>query len=924
MMQRLVYPAILILVALFNTTFCGIVSLVLRPPSASSHTPLESDKGDPDVSLSEEWQVVGPFRCGTREAVWGADPLEFRGGFSNLSYDAEMEFSSSLATGGIVKWGLVGANVTRFRPEQIKAELMVSFPDVNWKFLQSIYGWSALQYQAWIRGYLHLQGTNHQNIAVLADGILELSIDGKRYFGGDLYGYHRAPVILKLAPGEHVIELRLIRDVRALGGEDDPKIQVALEVEIRHELLTVNERSLLMPETTDWKLGSTWASVDVQNNAAEWVEILSISSPNISLVIKNPLHIASYQIRPLVFQFTAGTALGAEFSVDICYKSSQGRACKAQSFLTKFTNRPLSQPQRLTYVHPANIVSYSILRPPPLDSACVSSQSNTSLPIILGLHGAGLEADSPQVREMMDAAYGICAWMLFPSGVTSWSGDDWHAWGSADIEAAIYAISHWMEAVGWSGPGVSGDDWITIGHSNGGQGVWFLATHHPDNVIAAAPVSAYSSIENYVPFNMWQDSEPLISSILHQSRVSFKHELLLGNTIGIPILQQHGSDDINVPPYHSRLMHTLLEKVNWPSQYVELPKKGHWFDGVMTTAPLLRFYEASMRLAPHEIPSSYTMTIPSSGDMTSKGGIFVDQLQSPDVMGRLNVNKDIQNGIWHVRTQNIHRFHLSAKMCQTEMPSVLALDETNTYFQVDLRQCESTWYILSADGRWMSSRQTTWKSLSQRFGRQVGALDAILRTDGAFAINICSAGVEKTALQISNNLLQYFAADSHITNQCGSFNAPNAIDHGASPGNVITLSLGNELPNSALPSYPIRVNGSYLILYTECLRAGSEDHADLDLFQNCHKYRIRHEPGMGALFLRPLHNGSLELVVWGADVDGLEQAARLIPTLTGAGQPELLILSDSCRWKGHAGLYAAGHLDKLWQISAGSYLSNGI
>jgi hypothetical protein len=29
-----------------------------------------------------------------------------------------------------------------------------------------------------------------------------------------------------------------------------------------------------------------------------------------------------------------------------------------------------------------------------------------------------------------------------------------------------------------------------------GQGVWFLTTHYPDNVIAAAPVSGYSSIES--------------------------------------------------------------------------------------------------------------------------------------------------------------------------------------------------------------------------------------------------------------------------------------------------------------------------------------------------------------------------------------------------------------------------------------------
>lgn len=52
---------------------------------------------------------------------------------------------------------------------------------------------------------------------------------------------------------------------------------------------------------------------------------------------------------------------------------------------------------------------------------------------------------------------------------------------------------------------------------------------------------------------------------------------------------------------------------------------------------------------------------------------------------------------------------------------------------------------------------------------------------------------------------------------------------------------------------------------------------------------------MGALFLRPLDGERLELVVWGADVAGLEHAARLVPALTGVGQPDFVILSAKCR-----------------------------
>ncbi|RDW93214.1 uncharacterized protein DSM5745_00536 [Aspergillus mulundensis] len=922
---------------------CGIRVLSEEGYMIPPQYPLNHEVSN--VQFSEEWQVLGPFQCGTREAIWGADPLEYRGGFRNLSFDEKAEYASPLSTDGRVKWGQAWANVTNSHAGQSRAELMVAFPEVNWPFLQSVYGWSAKQYQAWARGYLYLHGSNRQAVAIFTDGILDLSIDGKRHFGGDFYSYRRAPLVLDITPGVHLVELRLIRDVRALGGQGDPTIHVVVELEIRYGTLTIDERSLLIPEATEQKLGSSWASINVQNNAREWVEILSLYSPNVGVNILLDFWMHGDSAMYLVLLGDRGpiapcTVSDSPTGLSIhCWQSVELRVSirsSLQGWPTGGNPNSLFQSQRITYAHPAGIISYAILRPPPLHSPCASIKTNASLPLIIGLHGAGLDADSVQARGMLDAAYGICAWMLFPSGVTSWSGDDWHIWGVGDIKAAVKAIPNWMKAVGWSGPGALVDDWMVIGHSNGGQGVWYLITHYPDNVFAAAPVSGYTSIESkppnaiypcsgarsdvadYVPYNMWRDSEPLISSILHQSRASYKHELLLANAAGIPILQQHGSQDTNVPAYHSRLMHALLEETDWLSEYVELPNAGHWFDGVMTTPPLLKFYESSLHSARNRIPPTFAIYVPPSGDMSSKGGIFVDQLQSPDRLGRLHVTIDAQQKKWHLQTQNIHRFHLSANACNTKPHIVLVLDDMSTHFAVDPAQCDSTWYIRGADGNWMRSNQTSWRSMSQRYGRQVGALDAILRTNGPFTINICSANVEKTALQISRNLLQYFAADSQIIKRCDPFDS-------GYPGNVITISLGNELPAPVISSYPLRVTDNRIYLH-RCFPAPSSIYASMNLTSsiNCGKYYINHEPAMGALFLRPLSDERLELVVWGTDRDGLEQAARLVPTLTGAGQPEFLVLGESFQWKGHAGLHAAGHFDKFWQISAGSYIANGI
>ncbi|KAH1696449.1 hypothetical protein KXW95_001455 [Aspergillus fumigatus] len=723
------------------------------------------------------------------EAIWGADPLEFYGGFHNLSFDANASFNSALAVNGSVKWKTARALSHNFAPGKTRTEL-----------------------HAWARGSLNTGHWAPQSVAIFTSGLLEIVIDGKRHFGGDFYNYGTVPIIIDLSTGDHAVELRLVRDVRASGAIGEPTIVVSLAAEIRNEPLSADNESLLLPDMCLGKLGTPWASINLHNNIADRITILAISS------------------------------IGA---------------------------------QKLTYYY-AGIVSYAILRPPPVTCAPAFPEGDGALPVIVGLHGAGVKADSVQVREMLDAAYGTCAWIISPSGVTPWSGDDWHTWGAGDVEAAVDAIARWIDSTGWDKVRVSQKEWIVVGHSNGGQGAWFLATHYPDKVIAAAPVSGYSSIEKYVPYNLWQDFEPLLSFVLSRSRSSYKHELLLSNVAGIPILQQHGSIDDNVPVFHSRLMHELLGQTQWRSQYDELQGQNHWFDGVLTTPSLLAFYNQSATFPRRpRLPLAFTITVPSSANI-AKGGIYVDQLRSPDRNGVVQVIRDARSGIWYVNTTNIHRFHLSPRVLNFTMPSALVLDGRDC-FEMGYIRPERMWFLRDSRGRWTVSEREDWRQLNERYGRQLGTVDAILRTKGPFNINICSAGLEHIAVQISRNFLQYFAADSQLSRQCGSLIYPdNNQNRVVDSGNVVTLALGNELPSSKLKLFPIRIQGQGLSLFQGCCwpRADTEASPQSSLNRECNEYEFPFERGMGALFLRPLENERLELVVWGADLSGLEQAAR--------------------------------------------------
>jgi hypothetical protein len=86
----------------------------------------------------------------------------------------------------------------------------------------------------------------------------------------------------------------------------------------------------------------------------------------------------------------------------------------------------LNDPFKMTFLHPSGIISYAILKSPVAPENSYLLYDNR-LPVLLNLHGAGLEADSDQVRHQLDSVESLPAWTLFPTGGTPWSGDDWRA-----------------------------------------------------------------------------------------------------------------------------------------------------------------------------------------------------------------------------------------------------------------------------------------------------------------------------------------------------------------------------------------------------------------------------------------------------------------------------------------------------------------
>jgi hypothetical protein len=398
------------------------------------------------------------------------------------------------------------------------------------------------------------------------------------------------------------------------------------------------------------------------------------------------------------------------------------------------------------------------------------------------------------------------------------------------------------------------------------------------------------STTDYVPYHIWNVAEPQVLSIVQASMNSYRHELLLENLKGIPIQQQHGSDDDNVPVYHSRLMRQLLNLSGLQIKYTELQNQGHWFDGVMTTASLRAFYEK--HLSGNANTSSiqdFCLVVGNPGDTGPKAGIQVTHLKIPGQYGRLCSSYNYRQSSYSFTTSNILAFTVSHGLFN---PNVGTIDgQRSSYVSSNLPD-DSFVLLQNSTGEWSSYDRMP--PFIKRKGRQLGALNAIMRSRGPFQIYCPFDLGYEIALQISRNMYQYYAADTAIL---------RTISNSTNTGNRISLWIdGQALPDIEY-NFPIQVQ-------PKGLRVRRDDGNE--------SFYSRSQVS-AAIFLRPLDHEKLDLVVWGVGLPGLAQAARLVPMLTGVGQPDFIILGKSASWQGVNGVLSMGFFDHMWNTTRNSF-----
>ncbi|KAG9297457.1 hypothetical protein G9A89_020858 [Geosiphon pyriformis] len=879
-----------------------------------------------DINLApQDWQILGPFPTGTREQDFGADPLEAYGGIGHLNFCLTDTYPSELGDNGVVGWSTISTNddgsIGPF-----------DFPNVRWSFNQRPFGWAFNQFQLWAVGKFQIPSirSDHHGdnsflipIKIQCYNIGDFYVNDRRLFG-DWYNYQKSWNILHLSPGEHTIRVRVVNEIRIFGGQVPPVIgfKVAAHLLDQETKILVLKNTAIVPDIVDGRLAGEWMSLGVLNTTQDWVTVLRVEIVENNEMISASIsedwklernsglvdRIAPSQQRNIKIKINITTPIRVNDEIASCHSIfftlritlKAGDDIISQNIdRINLKLKKQRQPFKFTFEDFDGTIQYAMLIPPN------DPTMNQSKALLIGLHGAGVEADMPFWVNAIKPQQ--------------------NAWGPS-TKNVFSAIEHLKRVpfVYISDNNVK----LLAGHSNGGQGAWFILSHHPDLFIAGAPAAGYTKIQHYVPY-YWNSEfhiDPILKGILEASISEKNNDLYASNLVGIssnpnfnfigsntklvlkvgiPILARTGSDDDNVPPIHSRTMIRLINEHSHNPHAAKIKEdqgKGHWFDEILGDETMQSFYDEHLLTEPtfRKNIQEFTLTLINPASFGTKNGIKIEQLEIPYRLGKIKV--EIKDGpvksVWNLHTSNIRRFSL-------------VQEKTNSwpFFIIDGKSFfsdeSSHLNFFKINNEWEISTDETWK-LTERNSKDYGPASQILESPGPLQIVFgtrCSPKLLTQFLEIAQEIANSWhlygngdsliLTDSEFKNDI-SKDRYNLVLLGGPKENLVTGEVLENRPSEV----KFEKDGSYKI---------SNKHYQ--------------EKGTGILFLHPF-NGQLALIIAGIDSKGLDIAAKLFPKRTGVPIPDWIIVGPEISWKGAGGLLGAGFWDNQWNYNpAIAYLS---
>lgn len=352
----------------------------------------------------------------------------------------------------------------------------------RWDQLRSDRGWASLQYLVLLRTTINipsLQGVDETPFSIdVIQGTEYAFIPTNRepevptrWYNGDVYNFASSPSVthssggrtsnlartISLPSGEYILLVRAAYETRLFGEpnsapnpERGPVIRLRIQTEVRRAGVEVLEGLTIVPDVLDgWFLGK-WLSVALRGGTLDRTLLASTVpiAEGITLELLEDVSIRAGQTRSIAYRITQTQVLIKDIGkIEIPLKTSTTTTSALTSLFSRIKLRRVDSSQgiascRMTFASPSEpsygpppTVSYAMIITP--SSLRPKRGAPASPPVILALHGAGVDAADPIWSDVIPKREG--GWAVLPTGRSEW-GEDWHGGSMADAWAAREAL----------------------------------------------------------------------------------------------------------------------------------------------------------------------------------------------------------------------------------------------------------------------------------------------------------------------------------------------------------------------------------------------------------------------------------------------------------------------------------------------------
>ncbi len=811
-----------------------------------------------DTLCPEVWLYVGPFSVGAREGIVGVlDDLE------NFSPEEERQLPSILSQGGKVSW-------RRTSPDSL-GWVKLEYENVWWDTLMDYYGVAGILDAGY--AYTEFKSDGRRRALIMAEKVGSFYLNGKR-FRGDPYGHGfvKTPVILEKGANRVLLQL---------SGFGDHRFMFKLIPSPAPVMLISKDATL--PDIIEGKTQKTWAGITLLNTTSQRLKEVELSIGG-ELFEEN--HIIISSLFPLCVK-------KIPIEIDLIEPLT---IMDTASIKVKLSYQDFSSETRLPLRIRRKRESYKVTFISEIDHSCqyfavlppkdYDPQRKYSL--ILTLHGANVEASGlVDCYSQKDWAF-----VVAPTNRRRF-GFDWQDWGRIDALEVLDKVKHAFS--------IDTNRVYLTGHSMGGHGTWHIALAHPDLFAAAAPLAGWTCFQLYIPWFLQKSytfAEPEQIAIREMSLREDFVPNFVENALNLPIFISQGGNDDNVPPVHSRLFASLLDKLGYQYYYQEVPHKGHWFhldDSARTVCVddprLLDFLKGKER---NLFPRHVIFKTTDLGQ--SYKSYWVEILQQEKPFFESRIEAEIKDGRIEVKTKNINQFALSLSSDLVPHGRIVFQIDGKKQSYIFKNNQKLAFYKRGKQFRIGRIKSLPLTKAPKHYGpiKQVYFSPFVLvyGTKGdsfSTEITLHQARLESARWWRRANGFTEILPDTEVTSKI--MEDYNLILFGGPEENFVTAKLSKRLP--------IKLKNQKILFGKKEI---SGDNIAVEY-----------------IYPNPANPDRFVFLHQGVGLKGLKLSTFFTALYSGAGLPDFIIFDEKVKFKGWGGVLCAGFFDSDWKVDEKLY-----